>query len=133
MQLSSSLDYTLPTLSAARFGPVQDSNEHATRFIGFIQTLQKQWRNLVSVINGNIGFGDGVHADNVNGVWASVNFPLANTDVTVTHNLGRLPVGYIVMTKSQAGDVYTGSVVATKTQITLRCSTAGTTVSLFIV
>lgn len=100
----------------------------------FAQMLQKWMRNLVTlVINGHIGFGDGTLRDNLDGAWATTTFALANTDVTLTHNLGRVPVGYIVMTKSQAGDVYTGSIASTKTQITLRCSVAGTTVSLFIV
>jgi len=99
----------------------------------FAKMLQKVYRNLVLVINGNIGFGDGTHADNINGSWVSVTFASANTDTTITHNLGRIPVGYIVMTKSQACDVYTGSVSATKSQITLRGTVAGTTVTLFII
>jgi hypothetical protein len=60
--------------------------------------------------------------------WAA-----SNTDTTITHNLGRKPIGYYITKKSKTCDVYDGSVVATKTQITLRItdSTADTVLAIF--
>lgn len=98
----------------------------------FVSMIRGVYQNLVKVLNGNVGFGDGTNPDNISGVWATVVFPAPNTDVTVTHNLGRIPVGYIPMTKLAACDVYTGSVAPTTTQLTLR-GTVATTVTLFIV
>lgn len=98
----------------------------------FARMLLKVWQNACFIFNGGLSFGDGVHTDNISGVWVSVTFAAPNVDQLVTHNLGRIPVGYIPMTKSAACDVYTGSVAGTKTQITLRGTTTST-VLLFIV
>lgn len=100
---------------------------------GFANMLQKSWRNLTTLINNKIGFGDGTNHDNIDGVWANVVAPVApNTDFVVTHNLGRVPVGYWVMQKDRACDVYTGSVAATSSQITLRATVASAVLRLFI-
>jgi hypothetical protein len=100
----------------------------------FARMLLKIWQNACFIWNGGISFGDGVHTDNISGVWASVpDTGLANTDFVVTHNLGRIPVGYLTMTASIATDIYTGSVAATKTQITLRSSASHASILLFIV
>jgi len=116
----------IPSLDFVRPVPTKRS---LTQFGGVIQ---KVYRNLIQVVNGRIGYGDGVHSDNIDGIWVSVTFALANTDTLITHNLGRLPVGYHVMTKSASCDVYTGGVASTDTQITLRGTVAGVTVNLFI-
>jgi hypothetical protein len=109
--------------------------EHTKWEQSFASMLAKMWRNLIStVINGHLGFGDGTLRDNIDGTWASVTAPVApNTDFTITHNLGRVPVGYWVMQKDRACDVYTGGVAATKTQITLRATVASAVLKLFII
>jgi len=89
---------------------------------------------MAQVVNGQISFGNGTSRDNINGNWVAVaDTGAANADFTVNHNLGRLPVGYWAMTKNQAGDIYTGSVAATTSQITLRCSAANSNIKLFII
>lgn len=99
-----------------------------------VKGLDNTYSLLARVLNGNLGFGDGTNRDNLDGVWASPVTPGApNTDFTITHNLGRVPVGYFVMSKSGACDVYTGSVAATSTQLTLRGTVAGVTLKLFII
>lgn len=103
--------------------------EHIGRFTNM---LQKIYRNLATVVNGKIGFGDGTNADNIDGVWATVTFALANTDTAITHNLGRVPVGYHVVSKSVSADIFNGVAAWTTTQLTLQSSVAGVTVRLFI-
>ena len=100
----------------------------------FVQMLVKIYKNLVAVINGKIGFGDGTNADNIDGVWVGIVTPVTpNTDLLVTHNLGRIPVGYVAMTKNAACDLYNGSVAPTTTQITLRATGSSVIIKLFIV
>lgn len=100
----------------------------------FVTMLRSVYQNLADLINGHIGFGDGTKADNIDGSWINVVAPVgANTDFAVNHNLNRLPVGYLVMEKDRACDVYTGSVVATKTALTLRASVASAVLRLFVV
>jgi len=96
--------------------------------------LAKYWQQLARIVNGNISFGDGTTADNINGVFASAAVPgTPNTNFVITHNLGRIPVGYLVLGKTAAGDIYDGTVAATKTTLTLRASVASFTVRLFII
>src|SRR6266404_8746556 len=100
----------------------------------FVQMLKTVYQNFIQVLNGNIGFGDGTIPDNINGSWINVVAPVApNTDFTVNHNLGRLPVGYWIMQKDRATDVYTGSVAATATQLTLRATVASAVLRIFII
>jgi len=90
------------------------------------------YEQLVGIVNGRISFGDGDLPDNIDGVWVEATTPTpADTNFTVVHNLGRLPVGYIVVKKSAACDVYDGSVAATETEMTLKATVAGVTVLLF--
>src|SRR5208282_6099789 len=99
----------------------------------FVSMLQKILQRWAVIINGNLSFGDGVESDNISGAWVSVSTPgTPNTDFTVTHNLGRIPVGYLPMSKAAATDVYTGSVPATATQLTLRATATGVAIKLFI-
>src|SRR6266481_1003199 len=100
----------------------------------FVQMLKTVYQNFIQVLNGNIGFGDGTIPDNISGSWINVVAPVApNTDFTVNHNLQRLPVGYWIMQKDRACDIYTGSVAATTTQLTLRATAASAVLRLFII
>jgi hypothetical protein len=121
-QATPSLDFTLPV----RPEPQQVSN--------FATMVQKNWRNLTNVVNGNIGYGDGTNSDNINGRWISVTSPSTpNTDFVVDHNLERIPVGYHVMMKSASCDVYTGSTAPTSSQLTLRATVGSVALSIFVV
>jgi len=98
------------------------------------QDITVGWQYVSKILNGLFSFGDGTNRDNIAGNWVNVTTPVApNTDFAVNHNLGQLPVGYLVMQKSAACDVYTGSVAATKTQITLRATVGGVALRLFVV
>lgn len=101
----------------------------------FQQMLRKLYEQLARVVNGGISFGNSLHSlpDNIDGVWLSTTTPAgANTDFTLTHNLGRVPSGWIVAMQDKAASVYFGGVAATTTELTLRCSVASVAVRLFI-
>ncbi len=121
MRATPNLDFTViePTLKSLK------------AFVGMLKSI---YQSLTLVINGNLGFGDGTSPDNLSGSWINVVAPAApNTDFTVNHNLNRLPVGYLTMQKDRATDVYTGSIVSTKTQLTLRSSVASAVLRIFVV
>ena len=102
--------------------------------VSFVAMIRKIYQNLTDVINGKLGFGDGTNRDNIDGTWINVVAPVApNTDFTVNHNLGRIPVGYWIMIKDRAVDVYTGSIAATNTALTLRATVASAVIRLFVV
>jgi hypothetical protein len=100
----------------------------------FAQQLKQLYENLAGVINGHISFGDGTNTENIDGNWVDVITPATpDTDFTVEHNLLRLPVGYLIMQKDRAVDVYQGSIPSTTTEITLRATVASAVIKLFII
>jgi|SRR5712664_1479638 len=96
--------------------------------------VRKLYEQLARVLNGLVSFGNGLSRDNIDGEWAVIpDTGAANTNFTVTHNMLRLPVGYILMDSDRAVSIYNGSVARTTTTITLKASVANASVTLFIV
>lgn len=103
-------------------------------FDAFYKGFKRVWEQAARIVNGGISFGAGTTKDNIDGVWVTVaNTGAANTNFVVTHNLGRIPVGYWLMQKDRAVDIYTGTIAATTTQITLKATVANAAVVLFII
>ena len=97
--------------------------------------LRNVWEKAARVINGLLSFGDGTNPDNVDGIWANVVLPPAGTDFVITHNLLRVPAGYLVWAMSAAGDIFTSPAPNPNptTQIILRSTAvAGTTARIFV-
>jgi hypothetical protein len=58
-----------------------------------------------------------------------------DTEDTIAHNLGTVPKGYIVMSKSKAGDIYqqaTTGTLWTVSNIYLKCTVSSVSVTLFL-
>lgn len=78
------------------------------------------------------GVSDSVTGD-IDGRFVTYNTnATANTADTVTHSLGRVPVGYVVYSSQKGGVPYYGGVAATSTQITLKCTVASETLGLLL-
>lgn len=56
----------------------------------------------------------------------------ANTEDGVPHNLGSVPVGYIVVRINKGGVVYDSGTTWTSSKIFLKCSTTSTLATLFL-
>lgn len=98
------------------------------------QMMRRIYEQIARVVNGNISFGDGTSPDNVSGTWLSTTTPgTPGTDFTLTHNLGRVPVGYWIMQKAVAVDIYDGSTPATETDITLQATVGTVAIRIFVV
>jgi hypothetical protein len=86
--------------------------------------------NHSRVLAGNVSFGDTMTnkepGRNIQCWKASGTTPgAANTDFTITHSLGRIPITIAAQDTNNGGLLYRSSVTAwTKTTITLRCTTA---------
>jgi len=103
-------------------------------FRRFRDALNRTYVQVARILNGNLSFGNGVDRDNLDGVWVSVLTPTpGDTDFTVVHNLGRVPVGYLLMRSDLPSLIYDGSVIATTTELTLRNATDGANIVLFII
>jgi len=55
-----------------------------------------------------------------------------DTEDTIAHGLGRTPVGYVVVCKDKAGDVYKGTTAWDGTNIYLKCSIASVAVTILV-
>lgn len=94
----------------------------------FFRLFRNKWTQLVTLLNGQIGIGNGTTIDNINGVWVTVTTTQAN--FVVTHNLGRVPVGWQIWSKNGFEDLK--FISSTTTTLTLAGLNGGVSVLLFI-
>jgi hypothetical protein len=94
----------------------------------FVEELKQAWQSLARLFNGGVSFGDGTNIDNISGAWVPALTVIGN--FTVSHNLGRVPVGTL-MVKTDAFENLK-FVSATATQITLAGQNGGANVLLFV-
>ena len=90
-------------------------------------------RELAAAVNGNLGFGDGTDNDNLVGKWLTYNTNgSAGTEDTLTHNLGVIPVGFLVIVPPTTGVINKGSTTWTTAAIYLTCTGASQTATLYV-
>jgi hypothetical protein len=85
----------------------------------FRLSLAKFVEQVAFIINGNLSITD------LKVEKYSVNFPTALEEIGVSHNLGRVPVGYLVIGKSANMNVYNGVNNWTMKSLFLRSDAAG--------
>lgn len=104
------------------------------------------WNKLTRSINGRLDFGSPQgqsikQTGNIDGTWPgtlaagyTITTPGgANTEFTVTHNLGRVPTGYDVKSINAAAHIYDSRKNAwTTTQMFLKCDQASVSLVLFV-
>jgi hypothetical protein len=93
-------------------------------------------RGIIAKINGAISLGTGIsstRAGNLDAQYVDVYTPGADTEFAVPHGLGRKPVGYDVVRKDKAANVYDSSGGSWGNNIMyLKCDTANVTIKLRI-
>lgn len=101
-----------------------------------VDLLNRDVQKMVTVIDGRIRFGggsDGEQGENVHGEFQVVaDTGSANTEFSVTHLLGAVPIGYLVTKISNAGVIYDSGTPWTDTTIYLKSSAANSAVTLFL-
>ena len=99
---------------------------------------QARWtERIAKVVNGGISFGDTMSNKdgdiNINCWKAQGTTPgAANTNFTINHSLGRVPLTIVGQDTNNGGLLYRGSVAWTKTTVTLRCTTATATYNVIL-
>ena len=78
-------------------------------------------QDVVAQVNGKLDF-----QTNFNCKLISVTFSAANTNVSASHGLGRIPAGYIVTSSSASANVFNGTSGHTTSVINLQASAAAT-------
>lgn len=94
--------------------------------------LNKIALNLIRI---RFGSGtDGDRGENMDGEWQVVgDTGAANVEFTVTHGVGAVPIGFLVMKIDKGGVIYDSGTAWTATSLFLKCSAANAAVSLFVV
>lgn len=87
-------------------------------------------------LNGNIEFGnlkDG--ATNISGSWQQLTTPGgADTEFTLTHNLGRVPEGFLVVSIDKAAIIYSSRKSQwSVTQLFLKANLASVVLTVFVI
>lgn len=84
--------------------------------------------NIRTAINGNVTFND-----NISGQFITFSTTTANVSNIISHNLGAIPIGFIVTNINVGGVVYTNTLSSwTLSSITLFCNVANATVTVFL-
>lgn len=81
---------------------------------------------IITEMNGRLVFGE-----NIRGQILTVTFSASNVDVTIPHQLARIPDGYFQIGSSAATNLYDGTMANDSQNAYLRASSAGT-VRLFL-
>lgn len=89
-------------------------------------------KDAYKALRGNISIGKqgfnkqnitlGLVPDNIDCNFAKVTTPVPNTEFTVTHNLNRVPIGFIVIRVDEAAEFWDSGTAWTDTKIFLECS-----------
>ena len=104
-----------------------------------IPALQKNLDNIFRALQGRIRFGrgtDGDRGENIQGEFQQFTTSTANTEVTLAHTIGAVPVGYIVLWQDKAGSLYQGPSTGTawtSSNVYLKCSIADVTFKIFLI
>lgn len=83
---------------------------------------------LKSILDGGISFNDNVDASQV----SVVSHGTPGTEFSISHGLGKIPMGYIVTGQDGAGSVYDGTTSNTKTDLYLKSDASSKTFRLLI-
>lgn len=86
-------------------------------------------QDVAQTINGKLDFANNFACK----VMGGINFPVLNTPVAVTHNLGRVTSSFIVISKDQTCDIFVSQTSApTSSVLYLESNVSGATVSVVV-
>ena len=106
----------------------------------YLRDIDSDLRSLFLLTQGRISFGDGVdgnRGENIDGEFqVFTSHATANTEFSVAHTLGVVPIGYIVMGQDKAGSLYqlSGTGTAwTSTTIYFKCDATSVQFRVFLI
>lgn len=102
--------------------------------------IQSNFDKLFDLAQGRIRFGrgtDGDRGENISGQFQQFTSDgSANTEFSISHSLGSVPIGYIVLWQDKAGSLYQGPSTGTawtSSTIYLKCSVSSVTFKVFLI
>jgi len=102
----------------------------ATRVTADVGKLLDTWAQW---LNGQITFGNGTDIDNISGQWIEfTSHAVGGTETAVSHTLGVVPVGFILMIPPVTGVVNKGATAWTTSTIYITVSTNAQSLKIFV-
>lgn len=93
----------------------------------FIQYASRVISDIQAILNGKIEFDANIASQTV-----TTYFPAANADLVIKHELNRTGLKFMVVDKTGPCDIYHNSKLDSVSQIDLKSSVAGVTVTLIL-
>lgn len=98
-----------------------------------IQKIIEAFQGRLTFLDTSQTAADGRHSENLDGEFqVFTSNAVADTEDAITHGLGRIPVGFIVMNSSKGGITYAGDTTWTSTTIYLKNTSASNAVTIWI-
>lgn len=108
-------------------------SDDGARAIQFFMERMAEVARSISFLDSDGGVADGRKPVNIDGVWvAYTSNGTADTEDTVAHNLGRVPVGFFVGLPDKSAIIYESGTAATTTNIFLKSSAVTTAVNILV-
>ncbi len=103
----------------------------------YLLSVDTDLRNLVNLSQNRIRFGtgsDGADGENVSGSFkVFTSNAVADTEETIAHGLGAVPIGFIVINRDKASSLYDSGTAWTSTNAYVKSDTASTTYTVFFI
>jgi hypothetical protein len=101
---------------------------------GYLLAADNDLVNIFMALKGRLSFGDGSTSENIKGQFLTFTTSATpNTESTISHTLGITPVGFIVVNKDKAGDLYASTTAWTSSRVYFKSSVASVTYKVFII
>jgi len=88
---------------------------------------QRIYEQISDILNGGATFGDNMSAS-----IQALTFDAANKESVLKHNLGRVPIGFITISKSVDMNLFNGPTAWSNENIYIQSSAAGTATVIII-
>ena len=102
----------------------------------YLKVMDIDLTNLFLCLQGRVRFGtgeDGTEGENISGEFqVFTSNVIAYTEDTISHTLGSVPIGYIVLSRNKAGVLYSGSTAWDSTSMYLKSNVASTAYTIFL-
>lgn len=104
-----------------------------------VKNYDTDFNTVFTCLQGRVRFGPGTSGnagENIQGTFLTIVTNVTpNTESTFTHNMGSIPVGYLITGQDKAGSLYqlSGTGTAwTSSTISLKCSVASVSFNIFL-
>jgi hypothetical protein len=112
---------------------LEDLTQAYTEMSSVMDELMSNGLDRMNAARGGFSLGEGnsgEFAGNIDGRYITFTSTTANIDIPLTHGLGRTPIGYLVVSRSNAGTIYDSTTVWNSASMYVRCDTTSCTVKL---